>query len=398
MVNSSPECDFWVADASQYRWGLPILVPTCPKKMFMQGPRLKYIDIVTDTLHASSSDLITWNTLVMIKLKWFDLIPRKWLDITTHSLKAWEERDQLSQFHSDTRRGYARVTPVALSSVGVPGSGTLPQDEYPKHGLGIYGDYETCEDFKGYIWASWTTMAAQPMQVDSALQAMINQSAQMTSGQTGSSYDLGIPISVNPADQPMGSNEFACGEAAPFPESSEDVFMDSVVDKVTRRPKTIPEAKFLMWDVYQRMPAWKGDRLIEFYKNNHDDLEALGEATGILFESNEMMSEAVQCLERVREENEGKGDARSGAPKASDSHPSQSDDHEMSDDKRSNDREKKKESQAPSDGVASGTPEAADEGDTSKQDPKSSSKEPEGHRSTTRCNRIQQPAGYQEED
>ena len=31
----------------------------------MQGPRLKYVDIVTDTQHASSSDLITWNTLVM---------------------------------------------------------------------------------------------------------------------------------------------------------------------------------------------------------------------------------------------------------------------------------------------------------------------------------------------
>ena len=149
--NSSPECDFWVADASQYRWGLPVLVPTCPKKMFMQGPRLKYIDIVTDTLHASSSDLLTWNTLVMMKLKWVNIIPRKWLDITTHSLKAWEERAQLSQFHSDTRRGYARVTPVALSSVGVPGSGTLPQDEYPKHGLGIYDDYETSEEFKGYI-------------------------------------------------------------------------------------------------------------------------------------------------------------------------------------------------------------------------------------------------------
>ena len=65
------------------------------------------------------------------------------------------------------------------------------------------------------------------------------------------------------------------------------------------------------------------------------------------------------------------------APKASDSHPSQSDDQEMSDDKRSNDREKKKESQAPSDGATSRTPDAAgDTGDTSKQDPKSSSKEP----------------------
>ena len=63
--DSSPACDFRVTEAPKYRWGLPVLVPTCPKKMFIQGPRLKYIDIVTDTLHASSSDLITWNTLVI---------------------------------------------------------------------------------------------------------------------------------------------------------------------------------------------------------------------------------------------------------------------------------------------------------------------------------------------
>ena len=387
----------------------------------MQGPRLKYIDIVTDTLHASSSDLITWNTLVMMKLKWFNIIPRPWVDITTHSLKAWEARDQLSPFHDDTRRGYARVTPVALSSVGVPGSGTLPQDEYPKHGLGIYDDYETSEEFNGYLWATWTTMAAQPMQVDSALQDMINQSARVTSGQAGSSYDLGTPINVDSADQPMGSNEYACGEAVPFPDSSEDVSMDSVVDKrsrespdstlkpegkswktseratattatdtvevsaaedakpsnVTRRPKTIPEAKLLMWEVCQRMPAWKGDKLIEFYKTDQADLEALGEATGILFEYNEMMSEAVQCLERIREENDKKGDAKSGASKASGSHSSQSNEQDMSDDKRSDDRGEKKESQAPTDGAASETPDAVGDSDgTSKQDPKSSSKEP----------------------
>ena len=60
----------------------------------MQGQRLKYIDIVTDTLHASSSDLITWNTLVKMKLRWLSEIPRQWIDITTNSLEAWEARDQ----------------------------------------------------------------------------------------------------------------------------------------------------------------------------------------------------------------------------------------------------------------------------------------------------------------
>ena len=67
--DSSPTHDFRVTEAPKYKWGLPVLVRTCPKKMFVQGPRLKYIDIVTDTLHASSSDLITWNTLVLMKLR-----------------------------------------------------------------------------------------------------------------------------------------------------------------------------------------------------------------------------------------------------------------------------------------------------------------------------------------
>ena len=40
-----------------------------PRKMFEQGPRKKYVDIVTDTLHASSSDTITWNPLAMIKTR-----------------------------------------------------------------------------------------------------------------------------------------------------------------------------------------------------------------------------------------------------------------------------------------------------------------------------------------
>ena len=172
----------------------------------MLGPRLKYIDIVKDTLHASSSDLITWNTLVMLKLRWFNDIPRQWLAITTHSLEAWKARDQLSQFHDDTRRGYARVTPVAFSHIGVPDSTILHADEYPNEGLGVYDDFEVCAKFSGYIWASWTTMAAQPMQIDSALQALLNPSGRPSSGQPGVHYDLGVPINVNAADQPMGSN------------------------------------------------------------------------------------------------------------------------------------------------------------------------------------------------
>ena len=167
---------------------------------------------------------------------------------------------------------------------------------------------------------------AQPMQIDSALQAMINQSAQVLSGQSGLKYDLGTPANVDLADQPMGSNECACGVDAPFPDSVEDVSMDSGVDKrsrespdstrkpegkslktsetttaatatdtvevstagsmkpsnVTKRPKTVPKAKSLMWEVHHRMPAWKATKLIEFHKTDQADLAALGRGNGNL--------------------------------------------------------------------------------------------------------------------
>ena len=145
----SPTFDFRVIDPPGYLWGLPVLVPTCPKKLFSQGPRQKYVDIVTDALHASSSDLITWNTLVMIKLKWISCIPWNWLEITTQSLEAWKQRDENSPFLPDNRRGYARVTPVALSHVGVPNTGSLEMDQYPLHGLGLFEDLEPWGQYSG---------------------------------------------------------------------------------------------------------------------------------------------------------------------------------------------------------------------------------------------------------
>ena len=179
----SPDFDFRVADPSGYIWGLPVLVPTCPKKLFAQGPRKKYVDIVTDTLLASSSDLITWNTLVMMKLQWIDLIPRQWLEITTQSLEAWKARDEKSPFLPDNRRGYARVTPVALSKVGVPNTNVYALDEYLLHGL--YDDLESWEQYTGYVWSGWTTTVVQPVHIDSALQAMIDQSSQPSASAVG---------------------------------------------------------------------------------------------------------------------------------------------------------------------------------------------------------------------
>ena len=228
---ASPCHDFWVNDTSKYRWGLPVIVPTCPRKMFAGGPRLKYVDIVTDTLHASSSDLIVWNTLVLIKLRWISEIPKEWVDITYNSLEAWSNRDQLSPFHNDNRRGYARVTPLALSSCGIPDSSVQEMGLYPSHGLGIYDDYEICEDFHDYVWASWTTKEAQPMQVDPALQVLIDRSKQ----RLAPDYDQGTSASSDMTNKPMSGGVAASGNVAPpFPTSSEDVSMESTADKRSR--------------------------------------------------------------------------------------------------------------------------------------------------------------------
>ena len=102
-----------------------MIVPTCPKKLFTQGPRKKYVDIVTDTLHASS----------LMKLQWVENIRRQWIEITTQSLEAWKARDEQPPFLPDNRRGHARVTPVALSKVGFPNSNVLVLDEYPQYSL-----------------------------------------------------------------------------------------------------------------------------------------------------------------------------------------------------------------------------------------------------------------------
>ena len=377
---------------------------------------MKYVDIVTDTLHASSSDLITWNTLVLLKLKWFNEIPRQWLAIATHSLEAWKARDQLSQFHDDNRRGYARVTPVALSHIGIPGSNILQADEFPTNGLGMYDDFEVCGRFSGYIWATWTTMAAQPMHIDSALQALLNPGGGPPAGQTGVRYDLGVPIKVNAADQPMGSHE--CASGVPFPDSVEDVSMESGTDKrsrespdstlkpegkslktsetttvqtttdtdemstaesvkpsnVTKRPKTVSEVKSLMQEVHNRMPAWKADKILETRKANQVDLAALGEATGILFESQDMLSKAVLYLDRLRKKKTNEEDADLDASGTSDTHSSESRNQDNGENIRSDDQKEKSASAAPTGNAAAAPETVGDSKGTSSQEQESASK------------------------
>ena len=226
---------------------------------------------------------------------------------------------------------------------------------------------------------------------------------------------------MNAADQPMGSNECASGVAAPFPDSVEDVSMESGADKrsrespdstlkpegkslktsetttasttadtdeksaadnakptsMTRRPKTVSEAKSLMREVHNRMPSWKAEKLLESCEARQVDLAALGEATGIFFESHDMLKEAVLHLDRIRKGRAEEEDADLDASEASDTHSSKSKDQNESENTRSDDQKTKSAKTTPA-GDASAVSCATGVGKgTSNQGQDSSSKAPD---------------------
>ena len=341
--NHSVNHDFRVIDSSGYIWGLPVIVPTCPQKLFSQGPRQKYVDIVTDTIHASSSDLITWNTLVMIKLKWNSIIPRQWLEIATQSLEAWKLRDEKSPFLPDNRRGFARVTPVALSMVGVPNTEIHAMDEFPLHGLGLYDDYEPWSRYSGYVWSGWTTRKAQPMHIDSALQALIDQSVQSAPCAADQTYLGKDSVTPDPTVESKGSQLPVCDFEPPFPTSLPDVHMEPSADKRSREspdstlkpehkslktsgvavatdqepvvsgaylePQTIrwnvreeSEVRQTMLRLYQCSPAWRLKACIDAMKIKPIDLSSLLQETGVKFASVDLVEMAASCLAKFSKE------------------------------------------------------------------------------------------------
>ena len=352
----SIDFDFRVIDPPGYIWGLPVLVPTCPKKLFSQSPRQKYVDIVTDTLHASSSDLITWNTLIMIKLRWIGIIPRQWLEITTQSLDAWKQRDEKSPFLPDNRRGFARVTPVALSKVGIPDTKIHAMDEFPLHGLGLYDDFEPWGQYSGYVWSDWTTRKAQPMHVDPALQAMIDQSLQLPSGVADQTHQGKDSAASNATTESKESELPVCNYEPPFPISSHGVYMDTFADKRSReapdstlKPEykslktsgvavatdeesvvsgacvavtaevdhSNSEAPTIRWNVKEKSevkqimrrprhssPAWKLNVCLEAMKVRPIDLTLLAQATSVQFASAELVEMAANCLDEITKEME----------------------------------------------------------------------------------------------
>ena len=216
---------------------------------------------------------------------------------------------------------------------------------------------------------AWTTKEAHPVHIDPTLQAMIDQSLKVHSaGFKGS--------------QGMGSET-----DPPFPSSTEDVTMEPTADKRSRespdstlkpegkslktsgvasatvettanvcavdtevpdtgnpqvptirwKPKSIPEARSLMWKVHQCMPAWKSQKLIESVKAEHVDLTTSAEATGILVESRDMLEKAVKCLEEIINDKVSDVSGVSGPPAAP---PSRASNQEMTNDVEPSDPDK----------------------------------------------------------
>ena len=246
------------------------------------------------------------------------------------------------------------MTPIALSKGGVPDTEVPVMDEFSLHGLGLHDDYESWSRYQGYVWSGWTTRKAQPMHIDSALQALIDQSVQADPNAMNSTYigrDLGTPA---PTTESKGSQSPVCESEPPFPTSVPDVSMQQSADKRSRdSPDSTlkPEHKSLktsgvavatdeepinedtsaaaasaasqsdiepqiirwnvrektdvrptMWQFHHSSPAWKVKTCIDAMKVRPIDLSSLVQETGVKFASVELVELAVGCLDEITAE------------------------------------------------------------------------------------------------
>ena len=144
-VNHSTTYDFHSPDLFGYTWGLPILVPTCPRKLFEQGPR----DIVTDTLHASSSD--TWNTLAMVRLKLQEYIPATARNRQCISWLVWQPKRTCAGYTS-------RLVRIRCNSADL-----IAWRPVSIAWIRRYDVEESSAQFATYVWSEWISKAVQPM-------------------------------------------------------------------------------------------------------------------------------------------------------------------------------------------------------------------------------------------
>ena len=207
------------------------------------------------------------------------------------------------------------------------------------------------------MWDSWTTKAVHPVHIDPALQAMIDQSSQPSASAACQSRHTSAQSSSNMLTGFKGSYASTSPDAPPFPDSVEDVSMESSADERSRespdstlkpegkslktsgvatatptenatsnacaasaatcdesnnaapeiptirwRAREVAETRLLMRQLQNRMPAWKLRTCTGALRATPVDLARIGEATGIQFDTVELVKAAVQCLDEIASE------------------------------------------------------------------------------------------------
>ena len=228
-------------------------------------------------------------------------------------------------------------------------------DEFPLHGLGLYDDYEPWGRYNGYVWSGWTTRKAQPMHIDSALQALIDQSMQSDPSAVDQTYLGKDSVTPDSTVESKGSQLPACDFEPPFPtplpvdmEPSADkrsrespdstltpehkslktsavavatdeepivlgtsAMTATAVDQNSLEPQTIrwnvrekSEVRQTMWRLHHCSPAWKLKVCIDAMKARPVDLSSLVQETSVQFRSVELVEMAASCLDEITKEME----------------------------------------------------------------------------------------------
>ena len=134
------------------------------------------------------------------------------------------------------------MTPVPLSRNGIPGLAVHTLDQYPRDGLGTYDDLETCEQNSGHVWSDWTTKTVQPMHIDEARKAMIDQPARCSTSTAMPSSHISAQSTSSTLAGNKGSYASIFASATPYPDSSEDESMEASADKRSREsPDATPK-------------------------------------------------------------------------------------------------------------------------------------------------------------
>ena len=190
------------------------------------------------------------------------------------------------------------------------------------------------------------------MHIDSALQALIDQSEQVAPSAACQTYAGKDPATADSTAEVKGSQLPICDSEPPFPTSAPDVCMESSVDKRSREspdstlkqehkslktsgvateeepnvfvpsaiatttedqpdiePQTIrwnvkekTEIRPTMWRLYHSSPAWKLKMCVDAMKVRPVDLSSLAQTTTVSFASVELVEMAVHCLEGITAE------------------------------------------------------------------------------------------------